>query len=157
MDFSAAVFLHIPNCVFLPKKKVFFLGDLNYRIDLGREDVDRALHPCSSKCQRWKDSHQVCVQIASERLNTRFGGICYASGFLILLFMCSLWYVLPLVPDLCISPSSKPLDFDQLTRVRMLEAAFGGFHEGRVTFQPTYKLDRGRDSYDSRYSGNGGN
>ncbi len=43
------------------KTKVFFLGDLNYRIDLDREDVERALYPCNSKDGRWLNSHQVCV------------------------------------------------------------------------------------------------
>lgn len=34
------------------------------------------------------------------------------------------------------------LDFDQLTLARSRGAAFGGFSEARVTFEPTYKYDK---------------
>lgn len=36
------------------------------------------------------------------------------------------------------------LDFDQLTLARSRGAAFGGFSEARVTFEPTYKYDKVR-------------
>lgn len=35
-------------------------------------------------------------------------------------------------------------DFDQLTLARSRGAAFGGFSEARVTFEPTYKYDKVR-------------
>ncbi|CAM9545837.1 unnamed protein product, partial [Sphacelaria rigidula] len=34
------------------------------------------------------------------------------------------------------------LDFDQLTRARSQGQAFGGFSEGRVAFEPTYKYNK---------------
>lgn len=34
------------------------------------------------------------------------------------------------------------LDFDQLTRTRSQGHAFGGFSEGRVAFEPTYKYNK---------------
>lgn len=41
------------------------------------------------------------------------------------------------------------LEYDQLTRERMLGRAFSGFREGRISFLPTFKYDKGSDKFDS--------
>lgn len=39
--------------------------------------------------------------------------------------------------------------YDQLESLRSSGSLFDDFHEGRITFAPTYKFDRGTDRYDT--------
>ncbi|CAM9721724.1 unnamed protein product, partial [Ectocarpus fasciculatus] len=41
------------------------------------------------------------------------------------------------------------LDFDQLTLARSRGAAFKGLSEARVTFEPSYKYDKGSQHFDT--------
>jgi hypothetical protein len=91
--------------------RIFFCGDLNYRIDLPREDVEYTISRIRS-CMESKLPDQV---LEAKKLRER-------------LFM-----------------------YDQLRATVALERAFPGFAEGRITFAPTFKFDKGTDEYDTSY------
>ncbi|CAM9635514.1 unnamed protein product, partial [Hapterophycus canaliculatus] len=106
--------------------RVFFFGDLNYRVDLSREDLELGV----SACRRQQAAEGAGAGDGEgggeakgrrRRIGERFRpGVTYpGTGAL-----------------------DSLLDFDQLSLARSRGAAFGGFSEARVTFDPTYKYDK---------------
>ncbi|KAG5190457.1 Endonuclease/exonuclease/phosphatase [Tribonema minus] len=120
--------------------RVFFFGDLNYRIDLDRLDVQRGLVAAAAVAG---GGGAAAGGRGGERGRRRTA----------------------IVPEACLQPlptsspwvkaaAAKPslqslLDFDQLTLERSRGGAFVGFSEARISFPPTYKYDKNSDTYDS--------
>eukprot|EP01138_Halocafeteria_seosinensis_P015065 gb/GECG01015378.1/.p1 GENE.gb/GECG01015378.1/~~gb/GECG01015378.1/.p1 ORF type:complete len:495 (+),score=39.34 gb/GECG01015378.1/:1-1485(+) len=86
------------HSVFLSDRydRVVWIGDMNYRINLSREEVDKHIN---------EDNYEVLYK------------------------------------------------YDQLTQERMKGRTFQGFAEGPLHFYPTYKFDKGKDTYDSSGKG----
>ncbi|KAL7520043.1 hypothetical protein ACHAWX_004801 [Stephanocyclus meneghinianus] len=84
---------------------VFFSGDLNYRIDLPREYVDR----CIDDINKCPDSKKIAFFL------------------------------------------NKLLRRDQLLQTIASGRAFSQFNEGKISFLPTFKFDKGSPDYDTSY------
>ena len=91
--------------------QIFFCGDLNYRIDLPREEVEYTVCQIRSLLESNLPEKVSEAQKLRERL-----------------FM-----------------------YDQLRATIALERAFPGFAEGRITFAPTFKFDKGSEEYDTSH------
>jgi hypothetical protein len=92
--------------------RVFFCGDLNYRLDIAREDAEyilREIDEVSSKSKAHRDNDK----LASMRLSL--------------------------------------LRHDQLRSSMAERRAFVGLTEGRITFMPTFKYDKGSSEYDTSH------
>jgi len=89
--------------------RVFFCGDLNYRIDLPREITESSIAIMKRLLKRGN---------ASARLEK-------------------------IRMDLLLH--------DQLSNVISQRIAFPGFSEGKITFMPTFKFDKGSDEYDTSH------
>jgi hypothetical protein len=89
---------------------VIFSGDLNYRVDLPREYVDRCIYDIKA-CQ-------LEDQLATEE------------------------------SDMILN---KLLRRDQLLRTISAGRAFVNFNEGKISFLPTFKFDKGSTDYDTSY------
>jgi hypothetical protein len=87
---------------------VFFAGDLNYRIDLPREYVERCI-----------------IDIKDNQLNDRHKEV---DGLM-----------------------NKLLRRDQLLQTIASGRAFSQFSEGKITFLPTFKFDKGTQNYDTSH------
>jgi hypothetical protein len=87
---------------------VFFAGDLNYRIDLPREHVERCI-----------------IDIKDNQLNDRHEEV---DGLM-----------------------NKLLRRDQLLQTIASGRAFSQFSEGKITFLPTFKFDKGTQNYDTSH------
>jgi hypothetical protein len=87
---------------------VFFAGDLNYRIDLPREYVERCI-----------------IDIKDNQLNDRHIEV---DGLM-----------------------NKLLRRDQLLQTIASGRAFSQFSEGKITFLPTFKFDKGTQNYDTSH------
>ncbi|CBN78320.1 conserved unknown protein [Ectocarpus siliculosus] len=105
--------------------RVFFFGDLNYRVDLSREDLELGV---VSICGRRR-----AAEGAGEGKGEREAGGRFRPGI-----------TYPGTGDL-----DSLLDFDQLTLARSRGAAFKGLSEARVTFEPSYKYDKGSQHFDT--------
>ena len=93
---------------------VFFAGDLNYRLDLPREYVERCI---------------IDVQQQSSEVDA--GGTEHTSCMNLLL--------------------KKLLRRDQLLQAIASGHAFSGFNEGKISFLPTFKFDKGTSNYDTSH------
>ena len=91
--------------------RIFFCGDLNYRIDLPREEVEYTISRIRSVLESNAPEKISKAKELRERL----------------------------------------LKYDQLRATITLERAFPGFAEGRITFAPTFKFDKGSDDYDTSH------
>jgi hypothetical protein len=91
--------------------RIFFCGDLNYRIDLPREEVEYAVH----RIRSMEESKNPKAILEAERLRQSL------------------------------------LQYDQLRASIALGRAFPNFSEGRITFAPTFKFDKGADEYDTSH------
>lgn len=87
---------------------VFFAGDLNYRIDLPREYVERCI-----------------IDIKDNQLSDRHEEV---DGLM-----------------------NKLLRRDQLLQTIASGRAFSQFSEGKITFLPTFKFDKGTQNYDTSH------
>ena len=105
--------LHETNGKFLldSTDRIFFCGDLNYRIDLPREEAEYTIARIRSLMESKIPEKVSEANHLRERL-----------------FM-----------------------YDQLRATIALERAFPGFAEGRITFAPTFKFDKGSDEYDTSH------
>ncbi len=93
---------------------VFFAGDLNYRLDLPREYVER----CIIDIQERSSEVDACSTKHTSRVNQLL---------------------------------NKLLRRDQLLQAIALGHAFAGFNEGKITFLPTFKFDKGTSNYDTSH------
>ena len=84
--------------------RVFFCGDLNYRVDLPRELTEHAVSQIADS------SGEVAEELRLDLLR-----------------------------------------HDQLIRSMAERRAFPGFAEGKITFAPTFKFDKGTDEYDTSH------
>lgn len=89
--------------------RVFFCGDLNYRIDLPREEVEYAIHRVNTFRKSNDPDAAARADVILQEL----------------------------------------LQYDQLRASMALKRSFPDFSEGRITFQPTFKFDKGTDDYDT--------
>ena len=104
---------------------MFWLGDLNYRLDLEREEVDQHI----SHCQQQGDQQQLGDQPPQNS------------------WLVSLTHFLPSVKTLTLL---QPLLLhDQLTKEMLNGHVFQKFSEQPITFPPSYKFDSNSDVYDS--------
>lgn len=95
------------KCLMDSIDKIFFCGDLNYRVDLPREQVEQSI--ASSIFDSSTDS-----KIQKKQLR-------------------------------------ELLRHDQLLRTIADNKAFPGMVEGEITFKPTFKFDKGTNSYDTSH------
>jgi hypothetical protein len=113
---------------YCPFDATVFFGDLNYRLDVSRLEVELF------KATRGEGGEMGGV-----------GGVGYGGE--------SASQSLPssaVQSDIdSVQQMESLLEYDQLTRERMLGRAFRGFIEGRVAFMPTFKYDKGSDRFDS--------
>jgi hypothetical protein len=89
--------------------RVFFCGDLNYRLDIAREEAEHVL----------REMDQLSGSTRSKNVER--------------------------VQDL----RSSLLRHDQLLNSMAERRAFVGLSEGRITFMPTFKFDKGSQEYDT--------
>ncbi|CAM9178905.1 unnamed protein product [Scytosiphon promiscuus] len=108
--------------------RVFFFGDLNYRVDLSREDLELG---------------GGVEEIMASRRRAKGAG-----SFVGSVVMAGKTF-LPCASYPGTGALDSLLDFDQLSLARSKGAAFGGFSEARVTFYPTYKYDKGSQHFDT--------
>ncbi|KAL3780920.1 hypothetical protein HJC23_009126 [Cyclotella cryptica] len=97
---------------------VFFSGDLNYRIDLPREYVDRCIDDIKRCHLRESSDIDQCNTAESKK-----------------------------IADLM----NKLLRRDQLLQTIASGRAFSQFNEGKISFLPTFKFDKGSPDYDTSY------
>ena len=93
---------------------VFFAGDLNYRVDLPREYVER----CIIDIQQQRSESDACSTEHATNVNALL---------------------------------NKLLRRDQLLQAIASGQAFSGFNEGKITFLPTFKFDKGTSHYDTSH------
>jgi hypothetical protein len=93
---------------------VFFAGDLNYRVDLPREYVERCI-----------------IDIQQQRSDAEVGSTEGTNN-----------------PNAMLN---KLLRRDQLLQTIASGQAFSGFNEGKITFLPTFKFDKGTSNYDTSH------
>jgi hypothetical protein len=93
---------------------VFFAGDLNYRVDLPREYVER----CIVETQQQRSESDACSTEHATNVNALL---------------------------------NKLLRRDQLLQAIASGQAFSGFNEGKITFLPTFKFDKGTSHYDTSH------
>ncbi|KAL7533376.1 hypothetical protein ACHAXR_005191 [Thalassiosira sp. AJA248-18] len=98
---------------------VFFSGDLNYRIDLPREYVERCvmdIQQCASK------DNGATMPATKATTNVEVDAL-----------------------------MNKLLRRDQLLQTIASGQAFSDFNEGKITFLPTFKFDKGTSNYDTSH------
>jgi hypothetical protein len=91
--------------------RIFFCGDLNYRIDLPREEVEYAVWQINAL----KKLHNPDASSKADEIRRGL------------------------------------LQYDQLYTSMALKRSFPGFAEGRISFNPTFKYDKGTDDYDTSH------
>jgi phosphatidylinositol-bisphosphatase len=91
--------------------RIFFCGDLNYRIDLPREEVEHSV----SQIKDLLESHDNQKLERAEEIRHNL------------------------------------LRHDQLRTSIAMQRAFPGFAEGKISFAPTFKFDKGTDEYDTSH------
>jgi len=133
----------------VPFDAVIFLGDLNYRVDLPRLDVElfRELNfpssaapfpsslPYSPITNLDGDGDTGPAEARSDDGGDGDGDVFERSGLV--------------AGRRALDQLQKLLSFDQLERERRLGNAFRGFQEGRITFLPSFKYDKGSARYDT--------
>ncbi|KAK2956955.1 putative Inositol polyphosphate 5-phosphatase E [Blattamonas nauphoetae] len=129
---------------------VFWLGDLNYRLDtsLSRENVETLLF------LEQKEQHE---KMNKRRMERRANLV--QKGPTPLSAKHSLLRHNPFGPknttttftEVPVSPLAQLLSYDQLTLHRLTSAAFSSFNEMRITFPPTYRYDQGTHIFDTSH------
>jgi hypothetical protein len=91
--------------------RIFFCGDLNYRVDLPREAAEYSVF----RIKELSGSNDPQSKAKADQIRQQL------------------------------------LRYDQLRASIAEERAFPGFSEGKITFPPTFKFDKGTDDYDTSH------
>lgn len=150
----------------LPFDAVVFFGDLNYRIDLPRLEIERLHHRLVKNAHMGCTNRTIstggpavstCAAVALEgKLQSQAQSTSAADNSDPLLADMKarfdnryLLYATSPRKVLLEQQLDRVLLFDQLTRQRGIGAVLQGFLEGPIRFPPTYKFDKHEDRFDS--------
>jgi endonuclease/exonuclease/phosphatase family metal-dependent hydrolase len=102
---------------------VLFGGDLNYRLDLTKEEVELSLETDHADLLGCDQVRRRCGHLACNRVDARLNRA-----------------------PVCFLRAAAPA---QLTKARFSGAAFSEFSEGGIRFAPTFKFDKNENVYDT--------